>query len=508
MLTIRREFLEHLFLTVSGPDEEIDYIREALSFVDKKLLKDYESQVRSGGHPPYPPAVSFFQEDDKKFYRGHLNLVLEALKNQRVEFKLDLGKQSPKKDLVDLYGVTYRDYQRESIEAALEKKRGIIKVATAGGKTVIAAGIVKSINEPSIFLVTTVPLLHQAVESFHKFGIQDVGIIGDKIKKLGRNIVADARYITRLIKEDAAVRKIMASVNVLVADEGHHSPAVSFTNNILACRNAEYNITLSGTPFESNQFGDSIRDVQLVGMFGEVIHEVTALELIELGFIARPLIYVLNSEGDPVKRGEIKSHWQRGRQYNKIYEEGIVFNKGRNRKAVDIIYILTQLKKMQVLVLVSQVRHGVELLKLLKDLDISAVFMAGSKQVYKQDIKNPETDKIDNFKSNTVEEFREGKYNVLIGSPVMGEGFDLPGDMVEALVLLAGGKGLIPVLQRLGRALRPKSDGRDVYVVDFMDFQHFYLENHSRRRIDEYRREGYDVFHDRDFSRDFFGEEL
>ena len=110
-------------------------------------------------------------------------------------------------------------------------------------------------------------------------------------------------------------------------------------------------------------------------------------------------------------------------------------------------------------------------------------------------------DEVVDFTSKTVEDFRSGKYQVLIASPVLDEGIDLP--EIEALVILSGGKSLIKIIQRLGRALRPKPGENEVFVVDFYDKHHPWLTSHSKKRYGEYTEEGHTVLHADDFDRAF-----
>lgn len=496
---------ECLYLYVEGDFHELEFIDRALTFVDEKKERDYQMALKSKAfYVTKPEPIKFFDRENSRFLSGMLpylsSQLIEIGGASAVQFEID--EELPNKPIKDLYSFEYRDYQRNSIEAALNSKRGIIKVATAGGKTSLAGGIIKSLDQPSLFLVTQVPLLHQAVNSFRNFGIRDIGVIGDRRKEPGYHTIADARYLSQLIKKDKNIRKFVKQVRVLITDEVHRSAANSWLTSIIACEHIERIFGLSGTPFES-RMKETIRDLQIKGIFGDVIYEVTARELMEQGYIAKPKIYMLSVTGGALKHGPITNFRNRGRQYNRIYTDGIVKHKERNNKAIDALYMLSKINDFSTLVLVNQIKHGTYIIDALHALGIPSVFLAGNKAVWKPGLSEPEQDVIIDFKSETVADFADGKYKVLVGSPVLGEGYDLPGDMVEAMVVLSGGKGLIPVLQRLGRALRPKSGSNEVVVIDFHDYQHFYLENHSRRREAEYKSEGYEVFGEEEFINEF-----
>jgi len=509
MLKITHSPDDRLFLYVKGMPEEIDAVRQSLTFVDQKLWKEYQRALEAGQPMEPPTPVCFFDDDRSRFLLGHWPIVRDDAVQQYIPMEVYLPKDAATvPEVLPLEGITYRDYQLEAIQIALAKRYGIIKQATAAGKTIVAAGILTSANRPSLYLVTQVPLLHQGLASFQRFGVPDLGIVGDGNRRIDRNTVADARYLAQLIKRgDTEIVNWLSGVEVLIVDECHRAPAAGWTTVVLSCPASRIRIGLSGTPFESRD-RESLRDIQLIGMFGNsegdaLIYETPARELMESGFIAKPKIYMVPIHAPKVNRPAIKTRWARGRQYHKIYDEGIVSHSTRNTRATQIIYTLVRKAGLQTLVLVQQIDHGRKILESLTSMGISAVFVAGNKQVFYAGQEEAETDIITNFRSETVSRFARREFEVLIGSPVFSEGYDLPNGMVEAAVLLSGGKGLIPVLQRLGRALRPKPDNNEVVIIDFFDSQHFYLEAHSKRRSNEYQAEGYEVYGWGHFIRDF-----
>jgi superfamily II DNA or RNA helicase len=79
------------------------------------------------------------------------------------------------------------------------------------------------------------------------------------------------------------------------------------------------------------------------------------------------------------------------------------------------------------------------------------------------------------------ESFANGEYKLVIASQVMDEGMDIPS--IGAVIMGGGGKSRIKLTQRLGRGLRRKTTGLNrVYIVDFMDRTHVFLNAHSKKR--------------------------
>ena len=87
-------------------------------------------------------------------------------------------------------GLDIRPYQLEAKEKALEAHRGILQVATGGGKTVIAAVIIAELSTNTLFMVHTKDLLYQAKKSFEDILGIHVGQIGDGIVDIQQVTIA------------------------------------------------------------------------------------------------------------------------------------------------------------------------------------------------------------------------------------------------------------------------------------------------------------------------------
>ena len=289
-------------------------------------------------------------------------------------------------------------------------------------------------------------------------------------------------------------------------DEAQVAPSATYTAVILACPRAEWRVALSGTPFSSAAGPESLRDFQLLGMFGEVIYEVPTAELKELGYIATPEIYVLPVQGGLVRTRSQKSFYsmaQRGREYARVYREGIVQSEARNSLAAQAIFVLAKIHSNKTLVIVQHLEHGTEILRRLQGMGLTAAFVVGDSKVYFDPDGDPVKDKVTDFRSETVSRYIAGEFDVLIASPVFGVGYNIPGESVDVGVILSGGRGHGIILQRLGRTLRPRSGDNKVIIVDFYDNQHYYLSAQSKKRVQEYETEGHTVLGWKEFKERF-----
>jgi superfamily II DNA or RNA helicase len=81
------------------------------------------------------------------------------------------------------------------------------------------------------------------------------------------------------------------------------------------------------------------------------------------------------------------------------------------------------------------------------------------------------------------------KAGIFIGSSIYSESVDIPD--VTDLIVLSGMKKYRQVVQRIGRALRPKPGENIVRIFDFFDKMHNVLWKHSNQRVAVYLHDDY-----------------
>jgi len=86
---------------------------------------------------------------------------------------------------------------------------------------------------------------------------------------------------------------------------------------------------------------------------------------------------------------------------------------------------------------------------------------------------------------------RDGSLQVLIATTILDEGVDVSG--INCLFLMAGGKSMRQVLQRIGRGLRKKDDGSGLEVYDALDYHNEYLVDHTLDRYNTYKAEKFSI---------------
>src|SRR6056297_3466276 len=154
----------------------LNEIREAFSENNDK----YSLQIKLG---KFAPKRFYAITKSGRFDCGLFTLVYKFCKKEYPEFKIKIDEQVnticfPKLDSVPIGETKYkiRDYQSEAIQSAFKFGRGIIKIGTGGGKTLIISTILESLyhinNEfMAIIVVPNLGLVNQTCADFKEYGV-------------------------------------------------------------------------------------------------------------------------------------------------------------------------------------------------------------------------------------------------------------------------------------------------------------------------------------------------
>jgi superfamily II DNA or RNA helicase len=373
-----------------------------------------------------------------------------------------------------------RDYQEEVVEDAIKAQRGVIKIATGGGKTVIAAAIVAKLNMKTLFVVYSVDLLEQTADEFETMFHIKVGKIGGGYCEIERINVCtvqtlhtafDLKYDTdsecfikekispKVLERKEEIRQVVEEAEMVIEDECHKATCATYVEMNKVMTRAYCRFGLSATPYR-----DASIDKVLEAYSGKLICNITASYLIDRSYLVPPKIYVL----DPNEHQKYKFV---RKSFRSIYEKWITNNDDRNGLIVDCALRLQEMNRIT-LITVTRIPHG-EILSEMLD-------KAGAKSVA---FIRGEVDKT--TRKDLLNQIREKKLKILIGTSVADEGLDLPA--LDSAILAGGGKSLIKSLQRIGRTLRPYPDAehnekKEAIIVDFYDRLR-YLTGHSVKRI-------------------------
>lgn len=458
-------------ITIEGADAKIDGTFPLETVVDATsyFQPGYQYTSRYRCHH-WDGRIKLFKKVSRTFPAGLTNDVVEALRQQHVRVMVDDQRNCPGSVVLDPGAMNLKnikfdhpyDYQPECAKAMINGQRGIVAVATNGGKTIIAVLAIKMLKLPSLFMVPGKDLLYQTHRVFEKTLDMPVGLVGDA--HWSPNPLMTVATVDTLFSRLAhpQCRDFLNTINVIFADECHHVGSDSWYQVMRACP-AYYRFGLSGTPLKRSDGAD----LRLVGATGPVLYEVKNKILIERGISVGATILFLKITKPAIPKGT---------QYKEVYRLGIVENPYRNQELCKHIAEFVE-NGLSVLVLVKEISHGDILDKKLwsypKKSFIPHQFINGTEP---SDVRR-----------KALEEFRSGTVKVLIATSILDEGVDVPN--IDVLALAGGGKSSIKTLQRLGRGLRKGGNVDQLYVLETADFQHSYLLKHSLQRLEDYQAE-------------------
>jgi superfamily II DNA or RNA helicase len=324
-----------------------------------------------------------------------------------------------------------REYQYEAIKTAVDKKLGIIKLATNAGKGRVIAGIAAAFPEIEFLM-----LAHRR------------DIISE-IKKECHEFLTTNNY--EISTFQSAKNYDLSQFGGVLIDECSSVAAQTFYNIVGGCTNANIRIGFSATPERSDG-----KEYLIEAAVGQPITDIDQQELVKRGISVKPKIFVVPFRVDTLSGG-----------YAPV-EDMLINSSSRN----NIVRDLAKGKK-QIVILFKRLDHG----KLIHALIPGSIYVDG---------KTPQ-DKRDKIK----QDFIDGKIDCLISSNIFDTGVNLPN--MTTLILAWAGKSPHGLIQKIGRAVRSHKGKTGVDIFCFGEMGNSYLDKHTKIRIGKLVDDGYDV---------------
>jgi len=486
---------DYSYLDGSVSKEVFDEIRQSISYYSPGYQFSPRYNTFKNGKRVWDGKISLYKKMKGKwrFPTGMASYAVKVLENNGLEWKLDDRRNHVEKNLnlslAEYFvkdgkkiKVTARDYQEIATDKSISKKRGIVKIATGGGKSFVSANIIANVSRgPVIFYVLSKDLMYQTMAEFSKFIWQngkplEVGQIGDGIcdikdvnvctiqtcaqalgKKNKKKSDDEPNSKEKKVKKESHIQilNLIQKAKVIFVDEVHHAAADTVQQVVEASKEAVYRFGMSASPWR-----DDGLDMLIESCFGRYLVDINASYLIKRGFLIQPSIYMVTVDTKPSEDAT---------NYHAIYDECIVNNEYRNNMIAEFANKLSN-DGHSTLILVKNIEHG----NMLESMIDGSLFISGK-----------DTTKI---RKETIQELKEGKRKIVIASTIADEGLDIPN--LSALILGGSGKSSTRALQRIGRALRPDNvSGKDsAIIIDFYD-QAKYLKTHARQREKIYKTE-------------------
>lgn len=406
-----------------------------------------------------------FNIQTRRFPVGLLKMVTNLLQNYGFSVHYDNRRAYSNAECeFDMTNFEEREYQTRVVYSSVTNGNGIVKAATGSGKTTMAARTIGAINKPAIFIVHTRDLLYQTIEAFSRmFPGEEIGQIGDgefKYRDItvatmqSLAILGDVKYESYKYDEDSQTIKESKKVyerEELKAQFQEYRKRVGivmFDEVQLICSQTAYSVRFLfdyanyAFGYSASPWRDDGSDLMIEAAFGERICDVTASELIDLGYLVRPHIEI----------HRVNDHIWRGKKYSEIYDSAIVQNPMRNIQVANDAYEQYKIGR-NTLVLINYIAHGETLEAILQDMGAPAVFISGKSRM--------------KHRKQVIQDMRDGKAPIVVASTIADVGLDVP--RLQTVVEAGAGKSSVTALQRLGRVMRP-FEGKDAcYFITYRD---------------------------------------
>jgi len=313
-------------------------------------------------------------------------------------------------------------------------------------------------------------LLTQTIERFRdKLGI-DVGELSTSEQNLKRHVTV--AMTQTLYSRMEKLAPYLSTVECVIWDECQHAGGKTAEVILGKCTGAIFRLGLTGTvpPNEPDR-------LSIQQFFGPVSYRVPNEYLIDHEYSSGIQIYMVRGSwsdtgvGPEVQRLVMLDNM--GMRLNLWHEAcmmGIVKNEARNAAIHKVLTSILRTGGSGVLIFVDYIEHG----NILSELT-GVPFVSSESQ----------------DRNELFSQFKSGKIDCLITSPILDEGVDV--SRIHHIIFSSGRKSKIKLLQRIGRGLR-KEEGKTVMnLYDFYDDETPMFTRHTKKRLEIYESEGFPV---------------
>ena len=456
-------------------------------FYDKGTIRIEDSELIRIPDTKYDSRIKVLRS-----YALNYSEIIEYLKKSDINFVDHVPDFIPS-PVFQMRDLELRDYQEQAIQNwEKSSMRGCIILPTGAGKTVIGIKAIQKVNASTLVVVPTIDLMEQWASNLSKYLLTDTKNPQNfSIGKLGGG-EDDIQAITVATYDSAYLRasSIGNKFKLIIFDEVHHLPASGY-RSIAEQFIAPQRLGLTATIEREDDLHELIPYLT-----GGVVFRLGSQELSDQKHLAEYTINRIQVSPTQEEQKEYEINHKKfltnlrrlGFRVPSMYNlKRLIMMSNKNKIAREAILARN---KANEIALNSKAKID-ELQKILQQNNNSKtiVFTQNNKMVY--DLSNrfliPHITykTIKDERRDVLDGFRSGRYNVVVTSRVLDEGVDVP-DAELGIIVSGTGSGR-ELIQRLGRILRPKQDGRKAKLIELVS-KHTRETNTSAKRITALRK--------------------
>ena len=400
--------------------------------------------------------------------------IIEYLKKSDLDFVDNVANFIPS-HVYKMNDLELRDYQMRALQNwEKSSMRGCVVLPTGAGKTAIGIKAIQKVSSSALVVVPTIDLMEQWAKSISEhLSISDSHDSQSiRIGKLGGG-EDDLQAITVATYDSAYIRasSIGNQFNLIIFDEVHHLPAPGY-RLIAEQFIAPYRLGLTATIEREDGLHELIPHLA-----GGVVFRIGSKELSDQKHLAEYTVDRIHVDLTPEEQHDYEVNQAKfltnirklGFKVPSMYNlKRLIMMSNKNKIARDAMLARNKASEIAL----NSESKVAELQKILQHNADSKIiiFTQNNKMVYDlsnrfliphityKTLKDERRDVLDGFKS--------GRYGAVVTSKVLDEGVDVP-DAELGIIMSGTGSGR-ELIQRLGRILRPKQDGRKARLVELV----------------------------------------
>jgi superfamily II DNA or RNA helicase len=195
-----------------------------------------------------PRLIRRYDEDLDTIYlpRGLVEETVALIGEEGSRLDIDDVRRTPTQHAFTFHG-ELREAQRRAVEELVVHDLGVLVAPTGTGKTVVACAVIAQLGIPTLVLVHTRPLAEQwrhRLADLLQLPPRSVGQLGGGHTRT--TAVVDVAMIQTLARQSDP-RETLAQYGLVIVDECHHLPAVSFERCVRQAPNRRW-LGLTATP--------------------------------------------------------------------------------------------------------------------------------------------------------------------------------------------------------------------------------------------------------------------